>query len=443
MHIVALVPLADQEPTDEGRAHPRASVVTVASYSKQMMEHAQEWLRANSDPRDPFIRAPLTPWESKDDLDDIRLKIERWERQSEHDQTLAAQLVVLKEQLAKLDDGVPEIRRLEADLHREINGMYQPGVSKHQHRAHMEGVGSTRYAELGRWFLAWARSGYSVLTLGADFTAAMLLTDSRELDIEHVRLPFNGFLMLIPDGFVKSPTGSYTKVHISEIPRVDVRQLEAADKVAAAVMHLPAKEALSILTAAQQVAEQPTSFAEFRAGIARPAPDPDDTLIHIHATDGSLALDTLIDRKGLTWAAFDALDTVASDKVTDDDRQACHTLRQIVFQTLAYIGAIQSAMVRVQGPVKRRTPKRDAELTTYDVGRSIKIEPTLVRAVRAGTREIAFRLKHRHIVRGHYRNQPVGEGRQERKRIWITPFWRGPEEGAALVHTYRIDEDKP
>ena len=37
------------------------------------------------------------------------------------------------------------------------------------------------------------------------------------------------------------------------------------------------------------------------------------------------------------------------------------------------------------------------------------------------------------MVRGHYRRQVCGVGRLERKVIWISPFWRGPE--AALIQT--------
>lgn len=35
--------------------------------------------------------------------------------------------------------------------------------------------------------------------------------------------------------------------------------------------------------------------------------------------------------------------------------------------------------------------------------------------------------RHRWIVRGHWRWQACGEGRQDRKRIWINPFVKGPQ----------------
>jgi len=47
-----------------------------------------------------------------------------------------------------------------------------------------------------------------------------------------------------------------------------------------------------------------------------------------------------------------------------------------------------------------------------------------------------WHVRVRFVVRGHWRNQPHGEGRQERKRIWIQPFWKGPEGTAAWSHLY-------
>jgi len=37
------------------------------------------------------------------------------------------------------------------------------------------------------------------------------------------------------------------------------------------------------------------------------------------------------------------------------------------------------------------------------------------------------KIKVRTLVSGHWRNQAKGKGRMERERIWIEPFWRGPE----------------
>ena len=45
------------------------------------------------------------------------------------------------------------------------------------------------------------------------------------------------------------------------------------------------------------------------------------------------------------------------------------------------------------------------------------------------------------IVRGHWRQQACGEGRLERRRKWIQPFWKGPDGAAEVVErTYSMDK---
>lgn len=45
----------------------------------------------------------------------------------------------------------------------------------------------------------------------------------------------------------------------------------------------------------------------------------------------------------------------------------------------------------------------------------------------------------RFIVRGHYRQQVHGKGRLERKRIWILPFWKGPELAEVVSKKYKVE----
>lgn len=46
------------------------------------------------------------------------------------------------------------------------------------------------------------------------------------------------------------------------------------------------------------------------------------------------------------------------------------------------------------------------------------------------------------IVRGHWRNQVHGPGRTGRKRIWIQPYWKGPEDARRLFREYRFEGKK-
>jgi len=47
-----------------------------------------------------------------------------------------------------------------------------------------------------------------------------------------------------------------------------------------------------------------------------------------------------------------------------------------------------------------------------------------------------WKLGSRFVVRGHYRRQACGEGRQERKTIWIRPHWKGPEDAPGKTTSY-------
>lgn len=45
----------------------------------------------------------------------------------------------------------------------------------------------------------------------------------------------------------------------------------------------------------------------------------------------------------------------------------------------------------------------------------------------------------RWLVRGHWRNQPVGKEKKDIRRIFIEPFWKGPERGTVLNRDYVIE----
>lgn len=51
----------------------------------------------------------------------------------------------------------------------------------------------------------------------------------------------------------------------------------------------------------------------------------------------------------------------------------------------------------------------------------------------AGDGNAMVHWSHRWYVRGHWRWQAYGAGRQERKRIWVNPFIKGPEDAPLIV----------
>jgi hypothetical protein len=350
----------------------------MASYTKRMIEAAAPWLTANPDAADPAIKIP---GHGAVDIQEATMAA-RLARIRAHARTSPE----IAARVAELDQVIEEHTAATAEL-RESEGQLATLLGSRGDPCRLKTDRDAGDVLLGPWYLAWARQAYNVFELTADFTAAMLLTDPATIDITTLRLPYDGILVLLPSGFAVGAEGAhYTKVHLWT--RTDA-------------------------TAA--------------------------TSLHYYATDGARGLYAVLDLTALTWSAVETIPSTITDA---SDQHAQHTLTRIVLGALAYVMSVESAATR--RPADR--PRRTATITPtptaayWDVGRAVRLTPALVQAARAGSREIALQIKHRFIVRGHYRNQPTGPRRSERTRIWIAPFWKGPEEGARIAHVYKLDE---
>jgi hypothetical protein len=251
---------------------------------------------------------------------------------------------------------------------------------------------SAKLSALAEWCIAWHRSGRNVFDLSPSFVAAMVMTDISALAAD-IRLPFPALLIDVPSGFVRGAEGGdYTKIHVQERQRGD------------------GSRALSV-----------------------------------KATDGEYCLAHTVEAASLTWEEVER--ELADDGPphhgyvaidSDEDRLALRTVMRITLGMLGYVSAVRDAVAPHAGHQPPRRPVTEAHAVPHwQVGRTVRVDPRLVQAARSGSREIAFRIKHRFIVRGHYRNQACGPGLADRRTQWIAPHWKGPEEGAQIVHTYK------
>lgn len=363
---------------------------SMSGYSKRMMEVAAAWLRANPDPG-AELRLPHKFEKINDVSSEIALvdqMIVRAQRTGNEDFFRRAKEVRASLERIQRD---PEIDKHLAVLSAEVNTPYRLFQGKVNRAVGEDADDPICYTNEVPWLLAWARDGYNVFDLSPDFVAAMLLTDPTAIDLPSLKLPFRGTLFMIPDQFaIGAENTSYTKIHV-----VETDDSRAFDPSAP------------------------------KDGEKRPA-------IAIYATDGTRILFTIVPRAELSWASLEEL----PDEVQfDADKEARKTIQRVVLGALAYATAVDRAITeRFPTPKKRR---EQPSIAHWTIGRTIKIDPELVRIARGGAREIAFRIKSRFIVRGHYRNQAHGPERSLRTSKWIMPFWKGPAEGARLVHTYK------
>ena len=128
--------------------------------------------------------------------------------------------------------------------------------------------------------------------------------------------------------------------------------------------------------------------------------------------------------------------------MADCDRAAiCNARRILVGLSLWLRERGLSAPVRSRPRTKaERRATADGELPdVWEVGREVPLVQSLVDAARArGQRgdRAAWQLHKRFVVRGHWRRQPCGPGRAERRLTFVQPFWKGPRDGTGISHLY-------
>lgn len=410
----------------------------MSSYAKQMMEIAADWLKVNPDSGSGFLNVPglekikkIRAVDERDlDVERLKKKLKNPALSLEAKKELQAGIEELDGLMVKMQVATDDLISKEDELVGLINEVPTPSQDKHSRESKLN-------SDLGRWCLAWGRHGHNVFDLSSDFTAAMLLTDPTAIDIKEAKLPFGGLLVTIPSGFAFGAEGlPYTKIHVWEMAKSHIQQLDIGHQI------VDAMKGLSLESKSLVISNVEKSLAAAPSRLLEPTIDETRKAICIYATDGTNVLDTLIEFKDLSWEAIEAL----PDSVTEDaDKQCRRTLQQIIFGMLAYINVTERSVTEHES-TKRRKQKggTESKLKHWEVGRTIKLDQNLVRAARAGSREVALRIKTRFITRGHYRNQAHGPKHSLRTSIWIMPFWKGPENGAEIVHVYQVgDKTKP
>lgn len=107
---------------------------------------------------------------------------------------------------------------------------------------------------------------------------------------------------------------------------------------------------------------------------------------------------------------------------------------------LRYVHALWLLLGQTVATVEEEVPDRAARRRAGRMGIPDQVSVIRLRRAEGAHRadgESLVEWSHRWVVRGHWRNQPCGEGRSETRRIWIAPHVKGPE-GAPLVVTDKV-----
>lgn len=134
-----------------------------------------------------------------------------------------------------------------------------------------------------------------------------------------------------------------------------------------------------------------------------------------------------------------------SDEVRQDER-IYHLVSRLIFNTILTL--TDPERVKVHGSSHKRweaqggKPLRRAgvvpEQRVFIIGKPIKLDcREAMRDYLEGSKK-SFKVTTQFLVHGHWRWQPYGPKHSLRRRQWIEPFWKGPEDGVIPVRDHDL-----
>lgn len=179
--------------------------------------------------------------------------------------------------------------------------------------------------------------------------------------------------------------------------------------------------------------------------IARRTGDTEDSLYYTQmmcTEDGRMMWNDwpvidLVERGGKLLGDADAC-TSGADSAHEKDQLTGTGAIRVVLNLARWLDRSGSTKADVRRVVA------DTKMRTWACGESVKLRTELRRV--AEERALGFtadgwKLRQKHVVRGHWKMQVAGSARAERKRIFVEPYWRGPEGAEAWERLYEAAAD--
>lgn len=249
----------------------------------------------------------------------------------------------------------------------------------------------------------WAEFGFSVFELASDLAGAFMLTDPPPVPEGGLSLPFQCFALRVPPGIVPM----FIDGKQQWAPLIWVHQFRSYHRVYG--------ETDFIRVAAEHKGVQ----------VWRDRFPPDIT----RDEDESIFNRTFLGDP--EYVEEDQLTPIAAVRV----------LRNFV----SWLNTQDPSTVKPQATRRKKKKRKKAKVEeatarprVYLMGTEVKLRPELRRMaseVALGAIE-GWQLRTRHIVRGHWKQQPYGPARSLRREKWIEPYWRGPEGADVWAHIY-------
>ena len=149
--------------------------------------------------------------------------------------------------------------------------------------------------------------------------------------------------------------------------------------------------------------------------------------LHSFATD-----ETIFDKNSL-----ESLTTNIADGDEHTIQRACSMVAALTVWWHSSVREVESINKKMDRFIKakRNGPRY------WLLGKTVNIGNAVTAAIDSCDSSERAKLLQQHVVRGHFKQQPCGQNRTERKTVWVEPYWRGPDSETAWTHVYQAAKD--
>lgn len=271
------------------------------------------------------------------------------------------------------------------------------------------------------WIARWCSIGCPAVTIESNLAASLMATETSEDAIHEVKLPWDCFMVRLPRDLVELGQLKFTHLAVHRHGGVfDKRWVD----------DMP-----------DHKKERAIQFYQRNAGELWSVYGVSDEQIVVART----GLPNVLIGKERHIYLFEYLnDKPLEISETQEDRIVQALARLVV--GISYLAENQPKALRPKSTKKQQHRWRFSKFpltSEYVLAPDVPVKFDCTEAVGAYLRgERKGPPRFQYIVRGHWRNQVHGPGRAARKRIWIQPYWKGPEEAPRLFREYRFEGKK-
>ncbi len=289
------------------------------------------------------------------------------------------------------------------------------------------------------WYFMQHRLGHVAdqanwFSVGEGLALRLMTTELRGLTSTDVRLPFHTFAIELPKGLL-SLSDPITGFH--EARAIYVAECDSSHKPGA---HIPGRHLMILVRC---VANEKSSTPMEYLDLCFPISLLEGRGLDEQDAEPAARYRSLVEQRGLF---------LGCEVSTEQSRKL---LVQFVLNTCLYLSSAHADIRHVHAEeIKRLSDGRNLKKArtsvrervarlrrerVFLVGSSVRVDPVLrehlLRAPGTGSS-----LTYRTVVRGHWKHQVFGEGRVERRLIWIQPYVRGGEDlpEALIGHSYKV-----